>query len=146
VSNGSSAPSLPGFPGLAEWMRLWLSPSAPQVLMQPILPGWTFAINNTNSSSPQTEAEIVTQQSYGRQLGRTSDVLALLIQDRDDLRDNQLVVDFLAMKEQIDTIKLRAAGDRLEQIRTDLSSLRDSDPGRYEELRSALLRELESPS
>lgn len=61
-------------------MYSWWRPAL-EVLEQPILPGWTFAINNVNSSAPQTEAEVVAQHSYGRQLGRISDVLDLLLRD-----------------------------------------------------------------
>lgn len=117
--------------------------AAPQVLGQAILPGWTFAINNVNSSAPQTEAAVVAQNSYGRQLGRISDVLAVLLHDRDDIRTDKGVVDFLAMKAEIDETKTRAAGDRLDQIHADLLTLRDGDPARYRSLRAALVSALE---
>jgi hypothetical protein len=67
----------------AWWSRLWREmyvqaipvPSlAPQVLTQPILPGWlagnNINVTEENSSSPETEREIVAKYSYGRQLGR----------------------------------------------------------------------------
>jgi hypothetical protein len=126
-------------------MQRWWS-VGPQVLTQPILPGWTFAINNVNSSAPQTEVEVVARQSYGRQLGRMSDVLTLLLEGRQDLREKQQVVDFLDMKIDIDTIKAQAAGDRLDQIRADLLTLRNSDPDRYNKLRAALLSALNASS
>jgi hypothetical protein len=120
--------------------------AVPQVLGQAILPGWTFAINNVNSSAPQTEAAVVAQNSYGRQLGRISDVLALLLHDRDDIRTDGRVVDFLAMKAEIDETKTRAAGDRLDQIRADLLTLRTGDRTRYDSLRAALLSALNQTS
>ena len=56
---------------------------APQVLTQPILPGWLFAnsinVTEENSASPGTEQAIVAKYSYGRQLGRIVDVLGELI-------------------------------------------------------------------
>ena len=56
---------------------------APQVLTQPILPGWTvgnvYNVTENNSTAPQTEQEIVSRHSYGRQLGRMSDALSVLV-------------------------------------------------------------------
>ena len=63
----------------AAWLRSWSAAFAPQNLAQPILPGWTFNINSNNSSSPQTEAEVLQHHSYGRQLGRIADALAVLV-------------------------------------------------------------------
>src|SRR5215468_8365700 len=52
---------------------------------QPILPGWVFGsvtnITEQNSTAPDTEREIIAAQSYGRQLGRVMDALAVLIAD-----------------------------------------------------------------
>jgi hypothetical protein len=59
--------------------------AAPRNLVQPILPGWVFGsvtnVTEQNSSAPDTEREIVAGQSYGRQLGRVMDALAVLIAD-----------------------------------------------------------------
>ena len=59
--------------------------AAPQTLVQPILPGWVFGsvtnVTEQNSSAPETEREIIAAQSYGRQLGRVMDALAVLIAD-----------------------------------------------------------------
>jgi hypothetical protein len=124
-----------------DWLWNW-GRLGPKVLEQTILPGWTFAINNVNSSAPQTEVEVVARHSYGRQLGRIEDVLDLLLRTRDDLAADQRVVDFGKMKIEIDVAKTKAAEDRLDQIRADLASLRADAPDRYEEVRMALLREL----
>lgn len=123
----------------------WARPT-PEVLSQPILPGWTFAINNVNSAAPRTEAAVVAQYSYGRQLGRISDALALLLRDREDLRADPQVVDFLAMKTEIDETKAREAEDRLDRVRTDLAALRESDPARYRRVRAALVAALDETS
>ena len=124
-----------------DWLWNW-GRLGPKVLEQTILPGWTFAINNVNSSAPQTEVEVVARHSYGRQLGRIEDVLDLLLRTRDDLAADQRVVDFGKLKIEIDAAKTKAAEDRLDQIRADLASLRADAPDRYEEVRMALLREL----
>lgn len=61
---------------------------APQMLSQPILPGWTFAdtvnVTEENSASPETERQIVSRYSYGRQLGRVLDAVNGLIAERPD--------------------------------------------------------------
>ena len=50
---------------------------------QPINPGWTFgnliSVTEQNSTSPDTERDIVAAHSYGRQLGRLMDAVAGLI-------------------------------------------------------------------
>ena len=83
-------------PDPADWVASWsrllqemyarVNPFislAPQVLTQPILPGWLFAnsinVTEENSASPGTEQAIVAKYSYGRQLGRIVDVLGELI-------------------------------------------------------------------
>lgn len=123
----------------SEWMRAWQSFLRPSPLTQPILPGWTFNINSANSSAPETESDIVARHSYGRQLGRISDALELLITERHgripaDGRFN----DFLAMKREIDAIKRDAAAARVEQLGSDLDLLKASGDKRYAPLRDAL--------
>jgi hypothetical protein len=132
-------------PDLAGWMRSWWPP-APQALTQPILPGWTFALNNVNSTAPQTEVDVVAKHSYGRQIGRLSDVVTLLLGGRDDLEDDPAVIAFQEMKDDIDTIKTEAAGARLTQIRADLATLKARDNARYQQLRAELLHDLDQPS
>lgn len=126
---------------VAEWMRRWWAP-APQTLTQPILPGWTFALTNVNSSAPQTEADVVALHSYGRQLGRLGDVVALLLDGREDLQGNAAVGAFREMLAEIEAIKADAAAARVDRLRADLATLKADDPARYERLRAELLREL----
>ena len=124
-----------------EWLRMWQTVwrGAPNALVQPILPGWTFNINSNNSSSPQTEVDIVALHSYGRQLGRIGDVLELLIAERPrDAAKNKKVSDFLEMKRQIDKAKEDAAADRIQQIIKDLSLLKAQDQALYARLRDQL--------
>lgn len=125
----------------AEWIRSWqlLWRGAPETLVQPILPGWTFNINSNNSSSPQTEADVLARHSYGRQLGRISDALAaLIVAQHGDKPADKRFADFLKMKREIDEVKENAAAARVEQIRKDLELLRAKNPPEYERLRSAL--------
>jgi hypothetical protein len=68
--------------------------AAPRNLVQPILPGWVFGsvtnITEQNSSAPDTEREIIAAQSYGRQLGRVMDALAILIADLPKAKQQRL--------------------------------------------------------
>jgi hypothetical protein len=128
-----------------EWLRTWQTVwrGAPTNLVQPILPGWTFNINSANSSSPQTEVDVVARFSYGRQIGRMSDALAFLIVERfGDSPEVECLADFLAMKKDVDKIKQDAAVARIEQLTKDLVLLRDRDRESYSSLRSALLAAL----
>jgi hypothetical protein len=131
--------------GPTDWMRTWQAvwSGAPQVLTQPILPGWTFNINSNNSTSPETEVDVVAKHSYGRQLGRISDALELLIEEShgnapEDKRFNA----FLTMKHEIDQVKEAAAVARIERLVKDLDSLKEQDKGQFERLREALLQAL----
>ena len=140
----------PGFPlswmDPTLWLRSWatLPPFAPN-FDQPILPGWTFNINSNNSSSPQTEAQVVAKHSYGRQLGRMADVLELLVVEwyGKAPKDKELT-DFLSMKHEIDEVKREAAAARLEQIPKDLALIKMHDEAQYARLREALLQALRS--
>jgi hypothetical protein len=125
----------------AEWMRTWqvVWRGAPDTLVQPILPGWTFNINSNNSSAPQTEVDIVARHSYGRQIGRMSEALELLIEESHGKtpKDKRLS-DFLTMKHDIDNVKLDAAATRIERITQDLALLKVQDEEQYLRLRDAL--------
>jgi hypothetical protein len=120
-----------------NWWTAFLP--APQNLTQPILPGWTvgptLTINHANSSAPQTEAEVVRLHSYGRQLGRVSDVLEALVKDRGA---DEPFKAFLEMKKEIDEAKADAAVSRAEQLQRDLASLKATRPAEYERLRDAV--------
>lgn len=133
-------PTSPNWP----WAGLWPLSLAPQYLTQPILQGATFNINSQNSSAPQTEADIVGQHSYGRQLGRISDALEALIEagGLQKSKDKRLVA-FAQMKAQIDQLKLDAAEARIERLRTDLAALKSARPDEYRRLRDALKRALD---
>jgi hypothetical protein len=122
------------------WMRAWGSLSAaPDQLIQPILPGWTFLVNSNNSSAPQTEMDVVAKYSYGRQIGRMADVLEFLIDERPKKPSTDTrISDFLSMKRDIDELKLDAAATRIEQMTKDLALLKAHDEQQYLRLRDAL--------
>jgi hypothetical protein len=136
---------------LAAWMAQWWAhvlPPAPQGLVQPILPGWTLSgltINSQNSAAPQTEAEIVQQYSYGRQLGRISDALEALIEQRPaPAPDDDRITVFITMKHEIDEMKLDAAAARVRQLEADLNALKAQRPEEYRRLRAAVRAVLDS--
>jgi hypothetical protein len=125
-----------------EWMQTWPLPKwpgAPQFLQQPILPGWTFNINSNNSSSPETEADVVAKHSYGRQLGRISDALEVLIEDSQAKhpKDKRFSA-FLTMKREIDKVKEDAAAARIKGIINDLAVLKVLDEEQFKRLRDGL--------
>jgi hypothetical protein len=81
---------------LWPWPAWPFPPSAPAAadeLVQPINPGWTFgnlvSVTEQNSSSPDTERDIVAVESYGSQLGRVIDALAELIIEQPQATQNK---------------------------------------------------------
>lgn len=134
--------------GGLDWMlwpwRLAGGTFAPQSLVQPINPGWSFGnvvVTTNNSSAPDTERDIVAQHSYGRQIGRLMDVVQLLVEERKPgakKRDPRLD-DFEELRREIEQIKLDAAKRRVESLRGDLAAIEKSDPQAYARLRNELL-------
>jgi len=123
--------------------RTWTAPFAPQALSQPILPGWSFGnvitVTEQNSGSPQTERDIVAEHSYGRQLGRLTEALAALIEERPQgLPPKKSFDDLMALRASIDAIKLRGAQSRLQRLESDLATLKAEAPQDYRRLAAAL--------
>ena len=121
---------------------------APRNLVQPILPGWFGIVNNIteqNSSSPDTEREIVASQSYGRQLGRVIDALAVLVADLPkEKQDGPALEEFTKLRREIEEIKTQAATRRLDRIAADLATLKKAKPEEYERLASTLREALKA--
>src|SRR3954466_1034852 len=113
---------------------------APDNLAQSSLQGWTLNINSNNSTAPQTEVEVVARHSYGRQLGRMSEALEALIEERHGKApEDERFSDFLTMKQEIDKVKRDAAAARVERIVKDLALLKaQQDQKEYVRLRDAL--------
>jgi hypothetical protein len=106
-------------------------------LDQPILPGWVFGsvtnITEQNSSAPDTERAIVAAQSYGRQLGRIMDALAVLIADLPQQEQHEKAFEeFASIRNEINDIKARGASGRLDRITDDLAALKQAKPAEYE--------------
>jgi hypothetical protein len=138
----------------AWWSRLWREmyaqgipfPSlAPQALTQPILPGWlvgnNISVTEENSSSPETEREIVAKYSYGRQLGRVIDVLGDLIERwPGGAPDDTSVQRFAELRDDIEGIK----AERIVRAISDLAEMKQRNPGEYERLAPRLRGILEA--
>lgn len=118
---------------------------APSQLTQPILP-ITYNINAFNSSAPQTEARIVSQHSYGRQLGRLSDAVQALMDvlypEGAPDGPNGPLARFAQLREDIEALKADGAEDRLARVAQDLKTLRATDPDRFERMRKTLAQTL----
>ena len=124
--------------------------AAPRNFVQPILPGWFGSVTNIteqNSSAPDTEREIIAAQSYGRQLGRVMDALAVLIADLPKAkRDATAFEEFAKLRREIDGIKAEAAARRLDRIAADLATLKETKPEEYKRLAATLREALERAS
>lgn len=100
---------------------------APQKLMQSFNNGWSFGnltINSSNSSAPETEQAIVAAESYGRQIGKLLDAVALLADRQPDAAEKEPFQEVAALKKKIDDVKHGMAVARIKQLRGDLESLR----------------------
>ncbi len=138
---------------LGWWSELWrqaygrtagLPSLAPQVLSQPILPGWMFAgsvnVTEENSSSPETERDIVAQYSYGRQLGRIIDVLSELIERwPGGVPADRAVQQFAELRDDIGKIKAQGIARAI----AELAELKQSNPAEYARLAPKLRQVLE---
>ena len=116
---------------------------APQTLTQPINPGWTFGnliqVTEQNSSAPDTESQIVSRHSYGRQIGRLMDAVDLLLERADDAARNDVRARaFEALQGDVQAIKRAQAVARLRRLRDELVELRREHPDAWRELRALL--------
>jgi len=105
----------------------------PHQLQQAINPGWIFAqgvtINSQNSSAPETERAVVAVESYGRQIGRMADLLAVLVTERPaDKGERPEIIAFRNMYDKIQRVKTEAARGRVEQLLADIDALRSIPP------------------
>jgi hypothetical protein len=126
--------------------------AAPQSLTQAILPGWILGsvvnITGANSSAPDTERDVVAAHSYGRQLGRVIDALAVVIAElpkaRADAQAQAAFDGLIKLKRDIDAVKVQASARRLDRIASDLSSLRQDDPDAYRRVAANLRAALDA--
>ena len=147
-THASEAPVWPFGPlrdGMEWWRRMIaaMQPQlAPDTLDQPILPGWTFGnsiiVNENNSSSPETERQIVAQLSYGRQLGVLTDaVLALAAQRPADAPQAQALDDLAALAQGIAGIKQQALQLRTQRLVAELAALKQGHAQAFDQVMAA---------
>jgi hypothetical protein len=112
--------------------------AAPQNLIQPILPGWVVGgvinVNETNSKSPDTEREIVSRISYGKQINCMMDILNAIIKEVPRVQQDPAFKNFEALSLEITQIKLGATARRLDRIASDLATLKERKPDEYEQI------------
>lgn len=127
-----------------SWLKQWSAAMqlAPNTLVQPILPGWTLNVNAFNSSAPQTEAEVVSRHSYGRQLGRIGEALAVLVDARDPKGADDRFDDFRSMNAEIAEIKAGNATARINRLLADLDLLKVLRPEEHARLKDELKKRL----
>jgi hypothetical protein len=137
----------------SRWWALWQAPAAssapsagafaPSSLVQPILPGWTFgnviAVTDRNSASPDTEREIASEVSYGRQLGKVIDALAALVAERPaGAPANAAIDELLELRAKIERMKQASVERRVARLESDLLWLRERHPGQFERIATLL--------
>jgi hypothetical protein len=144
----SKTPAWPAWPLFSFWLPDRPAPVASDDFVQPINPGWNFrnliSVTEQNSSAPDTERDIVSVESYGRQLGVVIDALVELIKERPKSASQKPSLnELLALRDKIEKIKLKSAQRRLDHIATDLAELRKSDKPQYQRLAQKLRKALD---
>lgn len=117
----------------------------PEALTQAINPWNTVVnINSNNSGAPEIERAVLTKYSYGRQLGRLNDVVALLVKRLEDAKlplsseEERAIAEFTALEADVDRMKKAALAHRVGRVVDDLESLRRSDPAAFGKLTERL--------
>jgi hypothetical protein len=120
----------------------WWSSIVSGNFTQPILPGWFGSVYNVtlqNSSAPEAEAEVVAKHSYGRQLGRIMDALSVLIARLPEAeRHARAITKFNEIHQEIDDIKADVIAGRLENLASDLATLKERNPREYDRIAAKL--------
>jgi hypothetical protein len=97
------------------------------------------SVTEQNSSSPDTERDIVAVESYGSQLGRVIDALAELITEQPEAIQNKPALRALiALRDKIERIKSQSAAHRLERIAADLAQVKRTSKSEYQRLSQKL--------
>ena len=129
-----------GSTDLAEALGAWqaLAQSGLRTFNEPILPGWTINVDSFNSSSPETERDILRTASYGKQIGRLSDAVAALIDTAPD-KNRKEFEQFDELRKEVDAAKERSVARRVARMPADLLQLKASDPEKFALVKAALL-------
>jgi hypothetical protein len=95
-------------------------------------------INDTNSGAPEIESEIVSHESYGRQLGRVIEALCEIIEERPATARPEGMKNLLKLQDKIERIKAQNAERRLENVRSWLAGLKRQKESEYQRVAAAL--------
>jgi hypothetical protein len=122
-------------PGRTPWLGV-----APQSLDQPINPGWSFGnvitVNSVNSTAPDVERAVVSQHSYGRQIGRLMDAVAALADALPQTATDNRVKVFRELEAKVEAIKKAMAPERVERLRRELQELQRTDQTGWDSLKA----------
>jgi hypothetical protein len=96
-------------------------------------------INTTASGNRELERRITTQAaSYGRQLGRISDALDVVIRHTDlsaaDADDAKAINEFIDMREEIEKVKAEMAAENIDRLVAQVTQLAKDPVGNREAL------------
>ena len=118
----------PAFPNPFLWWADALK-LAPTNLNQSILPGCSFlTINETKSTSPETEQYVLAKHSYGRQIGRMMDLVAEMAKDASpEIKASKAYKKFNDVVTDVNDAKKEAAGIRRQRLLEELSALKSQD-------------------
>jgi hypothetical protein len=147
-----SQDSLPPVSGFAwPWTLSWPMPGAssapqftfrPERLWQPINPGWSFGnliVNQQNSSAPEVEQAIVSQISYGKQIGKLIGAVEALAKKLPAAaKKDPAIKEFGDMVADVKRIKDASMHQRLDRLREELEALKAYDPTAWQQLAAAL--------
>lgn len=130
-----------------EWWGQWaatMQPSlVPRSVSEPILPGWTFGnsitVNENNSTSPETERQILAQLSYGSQLGVLIDALVALIKERPAAAPKLDALErMLELAEHVQDIKKEATQTSAQRLIVELTRLKRYHQTEFGQIMAAL--------
>ncbi|GAB2879212.1 hypothetical protein GCM10027046_03860 [Uliginosibacterium flavum] len=110
---------------LSAW-PLSLFDWVPQNLTQPINPGWSFGnviVNRMNSSAPDVEQQVVSQHSYGRQIGQLMNAVEVLVKAQPGAEEKPEFAEFLSLAAKIRNIKKNDLDQRIKRLQNELDVL-----------------------
>lgn len=120
----------------------WAPNLAPEWLKQSFNNGWTFGniiqVTNQNSSAPEVEREVVSEHSYGRQIGRLMDAVVALSEKVPGAGKDERVSDLVTLAKDIEAIKEAARRRRLTELLEELKSLKQHDRAEWDRLMKAV--------
>ena len=120
----------------------WPANFAPDWLAQSFNNGWTFGnviqVTNQNSSAPEVEREVVSQYSYGKQIGQIMEAVVVISKAVPAVAKNAEVKKLIAMAEDIDRLKDKARQQRLNDLVKELQALKSTDQQEWAKLMALL--------